>query len=221
MDDLGQLGRLAAVALLVGLAVVCFVRGMRRGLPRSRRIGNLTAGVGVLVASGALLVDHIALNSQSSWVYAAPDDSYRLMLPSRAWQQAPVDEGGAAAAFVCRQPQMQVQVFVKPRQAKADFARAVEIFRGAVESDPRRRERTRLREGVNAAGHPYVLSTALETTADGESVLVAHALVWNAERQLVVEVVFEGVLSSHSGQDAAGERQAVEQAGEGICLGVE
>jgi hypothetical protein len=223
MSNLPHNWRLVAVALLAGLGGCCLVFVMKQTGAMGRRRVITVACVGLLaVAVGvALLAYDLSGAGPAPWTYQAADGSFRLTLPSPAWRQAATEDGGADAAFVCRRPRMQAQVYVKSQQAKADFDRAAEVFRGEVEADPRRRERTKIREGVNPAGHRYVLSTSIETTADGEAIYVAHVLVWNAERQLVIAVQFEGLLTAQSDPDSAAEREAVEKAAEGICMSVE
>jgi hypothetical protein len=176
-----------------------------------------------LIAGAALLVLGYFTGSSTPWVYQSPDGAFRLTLPSQLWKQSPATEKTGVVAFVRPiLPRMQAKVLsVKQRQTTLDFERAAEFFRTFVEKDPQRRGRLKFRDGTNAAGNTYSYCTLMESSPDGTAVFSAHSVVWCPNKQLVVEVIFEGLPTMHSQTGKAAEMEAIEKSAETICLSVE
>lgn len=217
-----------AVRVLLGfvgivLAVAALLTRRDGGVGVIRPV--LGAGFSLLhgfIGTGLMLFSSIAQPS-TPWVYQSPDGSYRLTLPSPQWKQSPSTGGGPVVAFVRPvRPRMQAAVqTVKPQQTEADFERAADAIRVRLEGNPQLRGQAKFREGANPAGHRYHYFTVMDSSPEGKPVFVAYSVTWCSHKQMVIEVIFEGLPTMLSQVGKAAEREAIEKAAETICLSVE
>ena len=153
------------------------------------------------------------------WVYQSPDNAFRLNLPSAQWKQA---ESTRGLAFTCPIPRMQAAVLALERnQTEADFGRAVEAFRARVAASSQLRSQAKFRQGTNAAGNHYHYFTGMDSSPDGKPVFVACSVTWCPRKQIVIEVLFEGMPRMFSQTGKAAEMKAFESSAETICLSVD
>jgi hypothetical protein len=216
-----------AVRVLLGLAGVTLAIAAL-GTRRDGGVGVVRplmgAGFSLLhsVVGEALLLFGSFTRPATPWVYQSPDGAYRLTLPSHDWKETRTTGGVGIVAFVRPVPRMQASVLVVRRdQTEADFARAVEAFRARVEKNPDLQGHATFREGTNAAGNRYHYGSGMESGPDGKQVFVAYSVTWCPAKQMVIDVIFEGLPAMRSQAGQAAEREAIEKAAETICLSVE
>jgi hypothetical protein len=175
----------------------------------------------LMVGAGLLASSWFMSHAGTPWVYESPDGDYRLTMPSQHWKQAPTTEGSADVAFVRSGPQMQAAVKVMRQQTQDDFAWAPDRFQDKWVTHPQLRGQAKFREGINAANNSYRYCTAMDSSPDGKPVFVAHVFVWCPAKQLVIEVIVEGLPSMLSKTGQAAEMAIFEKSAETICLSVE
>jgi hypothetical protein len=218
-------GVVRVLAALAGLALAVAALVTRRdgGVGVARPLTGAGFSLLHLLAGGGLLLFGALAQPSTPWVYQAPDGAYRLTLPSRRWKESPTTGGGHVVAFVSPLvPRMQAAVLtVRRQQTEADFARAAEASRTRVENNPQLRGQAKFREGTNAAGHRYHYWAGMDSSPDGKPVFVAYSVTWCPDKQMVIDVLFEGLPTMLSRAGKVAEMGAIEQAAETICLSVE
>jgi hypothetical protein len=180
--------------------------------------------------SGALLLyggiaqesERIAEGEPESdqWVYASPDGAFRLTLPSRDWQEVGATKKKWCAAAFRKKPPLALQAIVlraERAQSKSTYDDAVKSLRKRAETESQHR----FRDGTNAAGNTYSFCTLMDAGPAGEQVFVGHSIVWCPKRQVIVEVIVEGIHKIASETGRAVEKEAFAKAAEFICLSVE
>jgi hypothetical protein len=206
----------------VALAVAALASRRRDGTGAGRPLAGLAFSLlHGLAGSGFLLYGWMASPS-TPWVYQSPDGSFRLTLPSRQWKETPPPSGKGVVGFVRAIPRMQAGVVRVKRPATRDeFRQAAEAFRAYLEANPRQRGQAKSRDGTTAAGNAYAYVTLMDADSEGSPVFVAHSVVWSPTKEMLVEVVFEGLPAMRSESGRATEMAAFEKAAETICLSVE
>lgn len=152
---------------------------------------HMLAGLGMI----ALWV--LAGHASTPQEYVAPDDSFKVMVPSTSWKAVVGKDG---TNFVHLVPQMRVQVTpVRQDQSKDDFDRHAQRFREFVEKEPK--AKAQIQSLTTVAGDPGQLMTGREETDKG-NVFVGHGLVWSRSKKCTFEIVMEGQpkLSSEVGR---------------------
>jgi hypothetical protein len=204
------------------LAVVALVTRRDGGVGVARPITGAGFSLLHVMAGAALLLFGSFSQPSTPWVYQSPDGTYRLTLPSPQWKQSPTTRGMGVVAFVRPVPRMQASILtVKRDQTEADFGRAAEAFRTRVESNPQLRGQAKFRAGTNAAGHRYHYCAGMDSSPEGKPVFVAYSVTWCSRKQMVIEVIFEGLPTMRSETGKAAEMEAIQKAAEAICLSVE
>jgi hypothetical protein len=61
----------------------------------------------------------------------------------------------------------------------------------------------------------------MDSSPEGKPVFVAFSVTWCSRKQMVIEVIFEGLPKMLSQTGKAAEMEAIEKAAETICLSVE
>jgi hypothetical protein len=217
-------GALRLVLALIGvvLAVLALASRRRDATAAGRPVTALAFCFLQGLAGGALLLYGWMASPSTPWVYQAPDGSFRLTLPSRQWKETAPPSGKGLVGFVCPLPHMQVGVVrVRRPAAKNDFREAAEAFLAYLEKNPKLRGTSKNREGSTPDGNAYAYVTLMDPSADGTPVFVAHSLVWSPTKEMLVELMFEGLPAMRSEVGRTTELAAFEKAAETICLSVE
>jgi len=218
-------GGLRVLLALAGIA--CAVAALVARRDGGIGVARPLTGVGfclfqLFVGAGHMWFSTFAQPS-TPWVYRSPDGAYRLTLPSQQWKESPIEEGGPVVAFVRPAvPRMQAAVqMVKRTQTEADFATAAEALHHRVESKPSLRGQASFREGTNTAGQHYHYFAGMDSSRDGKPLFVAWSVTWCPQKQMVIELLFEGLPKMLSEAGKAAEMNAIEKSAEMICLSVD
>jgi hypothetical protein len=195
----------------------------------ARIVTAILLGLGHVGMAGALLLyggvaresERIAEGEPGSdaWVYESPDGAFRLSLPSRDWQQVGSKKKGMVAAFR-KTPPLLLQAIV----LRADRGQSKSGYDAAVTSQRQRaasEKEHKFRDGTNTVGNSYSYLTLMDSGPSGEKVFVGHCIVWCPSRQMIVEVIVEGMHKMTSETGRAVEKEAFDKAAEFICLSVE
>ena len=110
---------------------------------------------------------------------------------------------------------------VTRQQTEADFARAATALHDRLESNPQLRGQAAVREGTNAAGNRYHYFTGMDSSRDGKPVFVAYSVTWCPHKQMVIEVLVEGLPGMYSEAGKAAEMNTFQISAETICLSVD
>jgi hypothetical protein len=214
--------RVALGLVGIALAVASLFTRSDGGVGMARPMTGAGFSLLHMTAGAALLLFGSFSKPSTTWVYESPDGAYRLTLPSLHWKESATTGGVGIVRFVRPFPQMQASILsVKRDQAEAGFIQSAEARRGQVDSDPQLRARGKFREGTNAAGYRYHYFAGMDSSPEGKPVFVAYSVTWLSRKQMVIEVIFEGLPTMLSETGKAAEMEAIEKAAETICMSVE
>lgn len=208
----------------LGLAVAALVARRDGGCGIIRPAIGVVLGLAQLANAGALLMFSSFTSPSTPWIYRAPDSSYELTLPSGRWEQAhtkPAPNGAQQIIFVHAVPHMQAAILsVKNGQSEDDFVKAAASAWSFLVSDPKRGATARSREGTNAAGNAYRYFTTMDSGDNASQIFVGQSFTWIRDKQLVVQILFEGPRKMLSEMGARAEMEAFENSANSICLSV-
>lgn len=216
---------LGVVRLVVGLAglVLAIAAYSRRsdggvGSPRLLFATVLSLLPAVLGATSLVSADRTRVGPPQ--VYAAPDGSFRITLPSSKWQETKV--ANTVVAFTHTRPQMLVKVRTVSRdKSRNDFDNLAQLMIERIDSVPRLQGKLEMEDGTAANGNHYRYFSGIAPSSGGVPGYMAYSVVWSPRTGLLVETSFDGVPESTIGVQDSPDLETMKQSARQICLSLE
>lgn len=161
--------------------------------------------------------------SKGAWVYNSETHGFSLKLPSSNWKEASKRQHIADLWNNRFGSPMLAGVFSVKKQTKAKFQDlAKEFKKEEAKRDGDLLVKPTIQEGVNEAGNPYIFEALCEKGNGREQyIYVARSYMWIKEKEVTVEVFFEGQRKMRSKFFKSIEYSEFEKAAKSICLSVD
>lgn len=160
--------------------------------------------------------------SKESWVYSSEADGFSLRLPSSNWKQKTKKEHIAEFWSNRFGSPMLAGVFSVKKQTNDEFLDLVKDFKEEMNKKADLLVKLRIQEGVNKPGNPYVFAILCEKgKGEEEYIYVGKSFTWIKEKEVTVEVLFEGQAKMLSDLFKSVEYKEFEKAAKAICLSVD
>ena len=160
--------------------------------------------------------------SKGSWVYNSETNGFSLKLPSSNWKELAKKKHLADFWNARFGSPMLAGVFSVKKQTKDEFEDLAKAFKEEAKKDADLLVKPRIQEGVNEVGNAYIFETLCEKGKGQEQyIYVGRAYTWLKDKELTVEVFFEGQGKMRSKVFKSIEYSEFEKAAKTICLSVD
>lgn len=161
--------------------------------------------------------------SKGSWVYSSETKGFSLKLPSSSWEEMAKKKHLADFWNKRFGSPMLAGVFSVKKQTKVEFQDFAKVFKEEeAKKDADLIVKPKIQEGVNEVGNPYIFEMLCEKgQGQEEYIYVGRSYTWIKEKELTVEVFFEGQGKMRSKVYKSLEYSEFEKAAKTICLSVD